>query len=170
MRKRCKRKVKPLLANPVAHVMRRAALLSSDVVKDVELRVMEALEDLAKGRATESAFDLISDCCNLAGVLANDQAKLGVRIAAEGLDLAAAKQAVRDVWMRYGRTGKLGATGPELSELRNVALCLVDTLPVLTQAQFDQAVIYLRNRAKTGDCEVLSARAARNQAELALAA
>jgi hypothetical protein len=169
-RKRCKRKVRPLLANPVAHVIRRASLLSPDVVKDVELRVLEALDDLAKGRATEAAFDLIADCSNLAGCLAHDQAGLGVRIAAEDLNLAPAKQAIRDVWARYGRTGKLGVTGPELVELRNVCRCLVDTLPVLTQAQFDQAVIYLRNRSKTGDTEVLSARTERNQGELPLAA
>jgi hypothetical protein len=169
-RKRCKRKVWPLLASPVGHVIARAALLAPAAVKDMELRALEALEDLAKGRGAETGFDLLSDSVNLAGCLAHDQAGLGVRVAAEGLDLAAAKQAIRDVWARYGRTGKIGATGPELAVLRDTVRCLMDTLPCITQAQFDKAVIYLKNRSETGECEVLSARPDHTQAELALAA
>ena len=64
MRKKCKRKVWPLL-NPVTHAIEGAAITDTGKLNQLRMVELSAIEAFAKGRATPNDWRTIADMLNV---------------------------------------------------------------------------------------------------------
>ena len=114
-RKRCKRKVYPLV-NPIARAIEGAVITPDSLLDQLRLRELSAIDSFTHGRATRDDWMTIADLCNIAETMARDG------IGPEVLEpCEAAQAALGAAHQRLKTHGRLGMSGPELVAIREIA-------------------------------------------------
>ena len=113
MRKKCKRKVWPLL-NPVTHAIEGAAITDTGKLNQLRMVELSAIEAFAKGRATPNDWRTIADMLNVSESLC----QMGV--GPEALESCEkAQEALGNAHARHSAGKPLLFTGPELQQVRD---------------------------------------------------
>lgn len=103
------------LVNPIRMAMLGAAPASQDVLDEIRLRNLSAIDAFAHGKATVNDWRTVADFHNLSETMAKGG------IGPEVLEACAAVDAaLTDCYHRHERTGRLGMTGPQLVALREL--------------------------------------------------
>ena len=114
MRKRCKRKVYPLL-NSVAHGIAGAAISDEAALDKLRLCELSAIDALTKGMGTPNCWRWVCDFMNIAEVMA----KHG--IGPEVLPYCEeAQKALLEAKERYDKTGKMGLSGTGIKAIKEL--------------------------------------------------
>lgn len=114
-RKHCRRKVYPL-SNPIRVAMEGAAITPDNLLDQLRLQELSAIDSFTRGRATKADWMAIADLCNIAETMARDG------IGPEVLEpCEAAQAALGAAHQRLKTHGKLGLSGPELVAIREIA-------------------------------------------------
>ncbi len=114
-RKHCRRKVYPL-SNPIRVAMEGAAITPDNLLDQLRLQELSAIDSFTRGRATKADWMAIADLCNIAETMARDG--IGPEVL-EPCD--AAQAALGAAHQRLQTHGKLGMSGPELVAIREIA-------------------------------------------------
>lgn len=113
MKKRTKRKVRPLL-NPLHLAMTRVRGLSDGVLCDLRLMELSSIDAIATGIGDQKDISMLSGMAKLSEMMA------GQGIGVEGLQVAIdAQVAIESIVERQNRLGKVGASMAELDALRS---------------------------------------------------
>jgi len=103
------------LVNPIAMAIMGASFTTKDVLDQIRLRNLSAIDAFAHGRATVSDWRTVADMHNISETMAKGG------IGPEVLEACAAVDAaLTDCYHRHERTGQLGMTGPQLVALREL--------------------------------------------------
>lgn len=113
-RKKCIRKHWALV-NPVAHVLEGIQVTPSDRLDQLRLLELSAIEAFAKGMAVKSEWDALADMVNIAETMASGG------VGPEVLEACArAQEGLDEARERYGRTKRLGMSGPAIQAMRDL--------------------------------------------------
>lgn len=139
MRKRSKYRPRPVLADPINHVLsglKRVGSISAGVT--LMIKNHAALESVRKGEGTREDIDILISALNMTEALAFF--KYGDDWAGE---IRAAQDALLELGRRGAETGKFILRGPELTAL-NVGMQIHDAqLEACTVADLEKAMDYV---------------------------
>jgi hypothetical protein len=114
MKKKCKRKVYPLL-NSLAHGLAGAAVADSKSLDKLRLSELSAIDAMTKGMGTTEDWRWIADVCNIAETMG----KSG--IGPEVLPYCdEAQKALLEAADRYQKTGKMGLSGIGITKIKDL--------------------------------------------------
>ena len=114
MRKKCKRKVYPLL-NTLAHGIAGAAVADDAALNKLRLCELSAIDSLTKGKGTPSDWRWAADFLNIAETMA----KHG--IGPEVLPYCEkAQEALLEAKERFDKTGKMGLSGAGIRAVKDL--------------------------------------------------
>lgn len=113
-RKVCRRKHYALV-NPIDMAIKGCRPTDQDVLDQIRLRNLSAIDAFAHGRATQDDWREIADMANVSETMALAGVGPEVLQACE-----AVAEALADAYRRYKATGRLGMTGPQLVALREL--------------------------------------------------
>ena len=113
-RKHTKRKHYPLL-NPIDMAIKGCRVAGPEILDDVRIRNLSAIEAFAKGHATPHDWRTVADMHNVAEVMSKGGIGPEVLPACEAVDAA-----LSECHARHARTGRLGMTGLQLQALREL--------------------------------------------------
>ena len=114
MKKKCKRKVYPLL-NSLAHGLAGAAVADSKSLDKLRLSELSAIDAMTKGMGTTEDWRWIADVCNIAETMG----KSG--IGPEVLPYCdEAQKALLEAADRYQKTGKMGLSGVGITKIKDL--------------------------------------------------
>ena len=114
MKKKCKRKVYPLL-NSLVHGLAGAAVADSKSLDKLRLSELSAIDAMTKGMGTTEDWRWLADICNIAETMG----KSG--IGPEVLPYCEAVQkALLEAADRYQKTGKMGLSGVGITKIKDL--------------------------------------------------
>lgn len=143
MRKKCKRKVWPLV-NPITHAMEGAAMTSTEKLDAVRIRELSAIESFRIGHGTRHDWDYLCDMCNASETMVD------MGIVPEALEpKIAAHKALVQIRERFNRTQKFGVTGPELEALREAFRWHDAQRTQIHQSKYEEALRLTINRIRS---------------------
>ncbi len=146
MRKRSKYRPKPVIADPLNHVLsglKRVGSISAGVT--LMIRNHTALEAVRKGQGTKEDIDILIGALNMTEALAFF--KFGEDWAGE---IRAAQDALLELGRRGAETGKFILRGPELTAL-NVGMEIHDAqLQACTVSDLEKAMDYVTQCLRNG--------------------
>lgn len=134
-RKRCNRKVWPLLTDPIRHAIEGVSLTPQALLDRLRLAELSAIESFARGNATPDDFRTLADVLNVCETLC--------RQGIGGVDAQAAVDAghaaLLAIKARHDRTGRLALAGPELAALRDLHAWHDAQREAIPRAAFERA-------------------------------
>lgn len=142
-RKKCIRKHWRLV-NPITHVMEGIQVTPSDVLDQLRVLELSAIESFAKGMAVKSEWDALADMLNVAETMAD--AGVGPEVleacwrAQDGLDEA------RERWVR---TKRLGMSGPALQAMRSLYEFHDLQRTSVTRSEYEEFIRKTANRIRS---------------------
>jgi hypothetical protein len=114
MKKKCKRKVYPLL-NSLVHGLAGAAVADSKSLDKLRLSELSAIDAMTKGMGTLEDWRWLADICNIAETMG----KAG--IGPEVLPYCdAVQKALLEAADRYQKTGKMGLSGVGITKIKDL--------------------------------------------------
>lgn len=114
MRKKCKRKVYPLL-NSLAHAIAGAAVADDSSLNKLRLCELTAIDAMTKGMGTPHDWRWIADVLNIAETMAKNG------IGPEVLEhCEKAQEALLEAKQRYDKTGKMGLSGAGIRAVKDL--------------------------------------------------
>jgi hypothetical protein len=114
MKKKCKRKVYPLL-NSLVHGLAGAAVADSKSLDKLRLSELSAIDAMTKGMGTTEDWRWLADICNIAETMG----KSG--IGPEVLPYCdAVQKALLEAADRYQKTGKMGLSGVGITKIKDL--------------------------------------------------
>lgn len=135
MRKRCKRKVWPLM-DVVSHAIAGACITDKTRLDKLRLCELAALDAFAKGMAEPEDWRVLGDMLNVSEQMAND----GIGPEALPVNLEA-QQAMKAANAR----GKLEFTAPELQTMRNAYEYADLQRSSIARSEFERAITRTQN-------------------------
>lgn len=141
-RKRSAYRPRPI--NPQAHLvaLQGVALISRDDRTIWALQMRDALEAVARGKATRQQWGTIFDSANLAEELCR------MRLASDPDGIISEAQAASAEIVRRQQAGTRAVRASELAALRALEAAMIDILAAVTQAEWFRAEETIRERAK----------------------
>lgn len=148
MRKRTRRRHYSLV-NPIAMAVLGASYTSQDVLNEVRIRNLSAIEAFATGKATVHDWRTVADMLNVSETMAKGG------IGPEVLEACAAVDAaLSDCYHRHERTGKLGMTGPQLVAMRELHEFHDLQIQSITRAEFEGWIKKTADRIRSAHPDV----------------
>lgn len=148
MRKRTRRRHYSLV-NPIAMAVLGASYTSQDVLNEVRIRNLSAIEAFATGKATVHDWRTVADMLNVSETMAKGG------IGPEVLEACAAVDAaLSDCYHRHERTGKLGMTGPQLIAMRELHEFHDLQIQSITRAEFEGWIKKTADRIRSAHPDV----------------
>lgn len=150
-RKKCHRKVWPLV-NPVSMAILGVQPADENILNEIRLRNLSAIEAFAKGVATPADWRTVADCLNVAETMAKGG------IGPEVLEpCKAVQQALGEAHRRFKQVGRLGLSGPEIQALRELHEYHDLQMQSVTRAEFERWIqkTAARIRSAHPDCKVV---------------
>lgn len=150
-RKKTRRKHWPLV-NPVRMAILGAAPASNDLLDEIRLRNLSAVEAFAKGVATPADWRTVADYLNVAETMARGG------IGPEVLEpCRKVQEALGEAHRRYKQMGRLGLTGPEIQALRELHEYHDLQIQSVTRSEFERWIdkTAARIRSAHPDCKVV---------------
>ncbi len=134
---------RPRGINPTAHLvaMHGAALLSRDDRTVWALQMRDALDAVARGKATRTHWGTIFDAVNLAEELV----RMGLASDPDGI-ISGAQAACAEIIRRQQATGTRAVRAGELAALRCLEAAMIDILATVTHAERFRAEERIRAR------------------------
>jgi hypothetical protein len=114
MKKKCKRKVYPLL-NSLAHGLAGAAVADSKSLDKLRLSELSAIEAMTKGMGTTEDWRWLADICNIAETMG--KSGIGPEVLPYCEDVQTALLEAAD---RYQKTGKMGMSGVGITKIKDL--------------------------------------------------
>ena len=150
MKKQCKRKVRPLIYNPMEYVMDGVKPTSDRVLNKIRMLELASMESMSKGMGTVVDWSQLIDMVNLA----EQFAKIGVGIEVmEYCQIAQAAMIETAEYYEQTRTMKLSDAG--LQALREVyAYHDLQRQPV-TRAEYEQVIMTMANYIRSKGRDVV---------------
>ena len=139
------------LIDPIKMAILGAAPAGQDVLNEVRIRNLSAIDAFAHGRATVHDWRTVADMHNISETMAKGG------IGPEVLEACAAVDAaLTDCHARHERTGKLGMTGPQLVALRELHEYHDLQTQSITRGEFERWIkrTAARIRSAHPDCKV----------------
>lgn len=159
MRKRSKYRPKPVLADPLNHVLggfKRISTLSEGTT--LMIKNHDAMDRLRRGEADRDAIDLLIAAFNIAEALMRLPPSLGTVGEEYKVEIRAAQDALFAVGSRGAETGKFILGGPELIAL-NLGLEVHDAqLEACTVAQLEVAIDIVAEEIRNRRARVIKER------------
>lgn len=147
-RKACRRKHYNLV-NPIAMAVLGASYTSQDVLNEVRIRNLSAIEAFATGKATVHDWRTVADMLNVSETMAKGG------IGPEVLEACAAVDAaLSDCYLRHERTGRLGMTGPQLVALRELHEFHDLQIQSITRGEFERWIKLTADRIRSAHPDV----------------
>lgn len=148
MKKRTRRKHYALV-DPVRMALLGCAVAGQDVLDQVRLRNLSAIDAFAHGRATVNDWRTVADMHNISETMAKGG------IGPEVLEACAAVDAaLTDCYHRHERTGKLGMTGPQLVALRELHEYHDLQIQSITRGEFERWLKKTADRIRSAHPDV----------------
>jgi hypothetical protein len=113
-RKRCKRKVYPLL-NSLAHGIAGAAVSDKQSLDKLRLCELSAIDAMTKGMGTTEDWRWLADICNLAETMGKHG--IGPEVLPYCQEV---QKALLEAAERYQKTGKMGLSGTGISKIKEL--------------------------------------------------
>lgn len=114
MKKKCKRKVYPLL-NSLAHGLAGAAVADSKSLDKLRLSELSAIDNMVHGRGTTEDWRWIADICNIAETMG--KAGIGPEVLPYCDEV---QKALLESAERYQKTGKMGLSGVGITKIKDL--------------------------------------------------
>jgi hypothetical protein len=114
MKKKCKRKVYPLL-NSLAHAIAGAAVADSKSLDKLRISELSAIDAMTKGMGTVEDWRWIADVCNIAETMG--KAGIGPEVLPYCDE---AQKALLEAADRYQKTGKMGLSGVGITKIKDL--------------------------------------------------
>jgi len=114
MKKKCKRKVYPLL-NSLAHAIAGAAVADNKSLDKLRLSELSAIDAMTKGMGTTEDWRWLADVCNIAETMG--KAGIGPEVLTYCDE---AQKALLEAADRYQKTGKMGLSGVGISKIKDL--------------------------------------------------
>lgn len=152
MRKRTKRKVWPLLRDPIRHAMEGAQSFNAvgSQATTVHIKNHAAMRALTTGQATRTDLQVLSNVLNMAIALG----KQGFA-APHAPDFDKASDALKDITARARERKRILATGPEIQALNFLLTVHEAQLGVVSVSEIEKATKYVRACITSGGSEPL---------------
>jgi len=113
-RKRCKRKIYPLI-NSLAHGLAGAAISDNAALDKLRLCELSAIDNMVHGRGTTEDWRWLADVVNIAETMA--KAGIGPEVLPYCQE---SQKALLEAADRYQKTGKMGLSGVGLSNIKEM--------------------------------------------------
>tara|TARA_R110000868_G_scaffold236841_1_gene490888 strand:+ start:612 stop:1070 length:459 start_codon:yes stop_codon:yes gene_type:complete len=150
MRKQCKRKVRPLIYNPMEYVMDGVKPTSDRVLNKLRMLELASLESMSKGMGTVADWSHLIDMVNLA----EQFAKIGVGI--EVMEhCQAAQAAMIDAARHYEQTKTMMLSDVGLHALREVYAYHDLQRQSVTRAEYEQVINRMANYIRSKGRDVV---------------
>lgn len=150
MRKQCKRKIRPLIYNPMEYVMDGVKPTSDRVLNKLRMLELASLESMQKGMGTVSDWSHLIDMTNLA----EQFAKLGVGLEVmEHCQIAQAAMIETAEYYEQTRTMMLSDAG--LQALREVYAYHDLQRQSVTRAEYEQVINTMANYIRSKGRDVV---------------
>jgi len=114
MRKKCRRKVYPLL-NSLAHAIAGAAISDGPSLDKLRLCELSAIDAMTKGMGTTEDWRWLADVVNIAETMG--KSGIGPEVLPYCKDV---QQALLEAADRYQKTGKMGLSGVGISKIKEL--------------------------------------------------
>lgn len=139
------------LVDPVQMAILGCAITGKDVLDEVRIRNLSAIEAFATGRATPHDWRTVADLLNVSETMAKGGVGPEVLEACAAVDAA-----LTDCHARHERTGKLGMTGPQLVALRELHEYHDLQIQSVTRGEFERWIKRTADRIRSAhpDCKV----------------
>jgi hypothetical protein len=142
-RKRCKRKVYPLL-NSLAHGIAGAAVSDKQSLDKLRLCELSALDSMVKGVGTPEDFRWLCDVLNIAECMAKE----GIGI--ELLEICEkAQKELLDAKERHDKYGKIGLSGEGIKILRELVQMHDIQRTSVARSKYEKAIRKTANRIRS---------------------
>ena len=150
MKKQCKRKVRPLIYNPMEYVMDGVKPTSDRVLNKIRMLELASMESMSKGMGTVVDWSQLIDMVNLA----EQFAKIGVGIEVmEYCQIAQAAMIETAEYYEQTRTMKLSDAG--LQALREVYAYHDLQRQSVTRAEYEQVIMTMANYIRSKGRDVV---------------
>lgn len=147
-RKVCRRKHYALV-NPIDMAIKGCRPTDQDVLDQIRIRNLSAIEAFATGKATVHDWRTVADMLNVSETMAKGG------IGPEVLEACAAVDAaLSDCYHRHERTGKLGMTGPQLVAMRELHEFHDLQIQSITRAEFEGWIKKTADRIRSAPPDV----------------
>ena len=143
MRKRCKRKVYPLL-NSLAHGIAGAAISDEAALDKLRLCELSALDSMVMGKGTPHDFRWLCDVLNIAECMAKDG--IGIEL------LPICEQAQKELLNakeRYDKHGTLGLSGVGIQVLRELLQMHDLQRTSVARSEYEKAIRKTQNKVRS---------------------
>lgn len=147
-RKVCRRKHYALV-NPIDMAIKGCRPTDQDVLDQIRLRNLSAIDAFAHGRATQDDWREIADMANVSETMALAGVGPEVLQACE-----AVAEALADAYRRYKATGRPGMTGPQLVALRELHAYYDLQIQSITRAEFEGWIKKTADRIRSAHPDV----------------
>lgn len=147
-RKRCKRKVWPLL-NTLEHAISGAGITSRNELDKLLTRELASLDAFTTGKARMNEWSDMVNVNNLTQTLA------GMGVGYEAMpDAHKAEEGLIEAAERFQRTGKMGLSGPAIQALRDVIEWHSLQRSSIPRSQYEEAIRLTGARIKSGHATI----------------
>jgi hypothetical protein len=144
MKKRTRRKVYPLV-NTISMAISGAAITPENILDQVRLAELSAIESIAKGHGTMDDLSTLRDMLNLSETMAR------AGVGREALEPCEAAQAeLVSIIERRSHTGRIGVTDPGLEALRQAFQWSDSQRTSVTRSEYEKYITKTENILRTG--------------------
>lgn len=143
MKKFCRRKVWPLI-DPISHAMQGAAITPDNLLDQLRIKEMAALEAFTSGQAGVADWKAIADLLNIAETIASQ----GIGI--EVLEVCDKVQAGLDeARERHNKTRRMGLSGPAIQAIRDLMEYHQLQRTSISRAEYERYIRLTGNRIRS---------------------